>query len=168
VVVVVAIGGLARAHLLPSRGPLWPGAYQPNGTTVGWKEAKVGRAVSYTALWISNPSRVNVTLDSIEPIDPQPQIRVVGAWIPRDTPRCQAAAMRTDIREAPASCKLPIDGYVVPSDTPVGQGPRLVVELEADQAGRYTSGGFAIKYHVGPIRYTSLYSNGYVIHARSA
>ena len=128
---------------------------------------QVGRPASYTALWIYNPSRVNVTLDTIEPIDPQPQIRVVGAWIPRDTPRCQAAALRADIRRAPPSCKVPIDGYVLPARTPIGQGPRLVVELEAAQVGTYGSGGFAIDYHVGPISYTSLYSNGYTIHVRA-
>ena len=160
VLAIASMGVLAWLGMLPSRGPMYPGPYQANGIVAGMN-VRAGRPIGYSTLWVYNPSRVDVTLDSVEPIDGSSNVHVVEAWLPVDTPSCQRAAVESTNRPAPSRCKIPIDGYVVPSGTPVGQGPRLVVELQAQDRGTYRAGGFAIHYHVGPIHYTTLYSNGF-------
>ena len=165
VLVGALVGGLAWLGMLPSRGPMYEGPYQAGGVTAGMN-VRAGRPIGYSSLWVYNPSRVDVTLDSIEPVAGDANVRVVEAWLPVDTPRCQGAAVSATVKPAPDRCKLPIDGYVLPRGTPLGQGPRLVVVLQANKPGTYRSGGFAIHYHMGPIHYTSLYSNGFVLHVR--
>jgi hypothetical protein len=144
---------------------MYPGPYQANGIVAGMN-VRAGRSIGYSTLWVYNPSRVNVTLDSIEPVDASPNVRVVEAWLPVDTPRCQRAAVESSVKPAPSTCKVPVDGFVLSSGTAVGQGPRLVVELQGDKRGTYRAGGFAIHYHVGLIHYTTLYSNGFTLNVR--
>jgi hypothetical protein len=167
---VAALCGMSAAviawlGMLPSRGPMYPGPYQADGIVAGMT-VPAGQPVGNSYLWVYNPSRVDVTLDSIEPVDPTPDMRVVGAWLPVDTPWCQRAALESSVKSAPSRCQVPVDGYILPSGTPVGQGPRLVVELQANERGTYRAGGFAIHYHVGPIHYTTLYSNGLILNVR--
>jgi len=41
----------------------------------------------------------------------------------------------------------------------------VVVELRPTQPGTYTSPGFNVRYHAGPIQYTTTYADGFVLHA---
>jgi hypothetical protein len=69
------------------------------------------------------------------------------------------------MRPSPADCKIPIDGYLLPAGTAIGQGPRLVIVLEATRPGAYASTGFVLHYHVGPINYSTTYGTEVVVHA---
>jgi hypothetical protein len=40
-----------------------------------------------------------------------------------------------------------------------------VVELRPLRAGTFTSPGFNLRYHVGPMHYTTTYADGFVLHA---
>ena len=160
---VIVLAGLALNWfgMFPWHGPMSGGLDQVGGVTATVR-TETKHPISYASLWVYNPSRVNVVLDGVEPVSGDAAVRVVDAWIPVDRPVCRAAAMgwRAD---APDSCKIPVAGYVLPSHTPIGNGPRLVVELRPKQPGTYRSPGFNIHYHVGPIHYTTTYADGYVL-----
>ena len=40
-----------------------------------------------------------------------------------------------------------------------------MVELRPLHAGTFTSPGFNLRYHVGPMHYTTTYADGFVLHA---
>jgi len=158
---LLAVAGLALNWfgMLPWHGPMSQG--DPGGVTATLR-TEVKHTVSYASLWVYNPSRVGVVLDDVQPVNGDPALRVVNAWIPADRPACQDAATRWNA-SAPKDCKIPAEGFVLPSHTPVGNGPRLVVELKPMRAGTFRSPGFDIHYHVGPIHYTVTYADGFLL-----
>lgn len=161
-VVSSGLGTLAWFGMLPWRGPLTESGYQPNGSITGMHiEPDTPRA--FTDLWVYNTSRVDATLDGIRPIADLPYVHVTDAWFPADSHRCRVAALKAFVRETPADCKVPVSGYVMPAGTTSAEAPRLVVVLEADRPGTFRSPGFNVRYHVGPISYTSSYGEGFVL-----
>lgn len=165
--VVTLVGGAALGTflwlgILPWRGPLSNGPYQPFGVSEGIG-IRVGEPVGYTSLWVYNPSRVDVTLDDVAPVGDLLGLRVVDAWFPAPAQRCLRAAIFAGIRPAPDVCRIPAQGFVIPAHTTQGEGLRLIVDLEAHRPGVYRSGGFDLRYHVGPLHFTSTYGNGFVL-----
>ena len=162
---VTVLAGLALNWygMLPWHGPMSGGSDQVAGVTAT-VDTQVGHRVSYASMWVYNPSRVAVTLDSVAPVVGDGGLRVVDAWLPADHPICRHLAARWK-GVVPDSCKVPLEGYVVPSHTPIGNGPRVVVELRPTHPGTYTSPGFNVRYHVGPMHYTTTYADGFVLHA---
>ena len=145
--------------MLPWNAPIDPG---DAGDILSFHGIAVGERGPDGALWVYNPSRVDVTLDSVSLAQRDAQgLKVVDAWLPVPTQRCinQAA----DPSNAPGACHRPMEGYRVPAGTPLGNGPRLVVVLEAERPGRYLSPGFVIHYHVGLLHYSTTYNNGLVL-----
>ena len=149
--------------MLPWHGPMSGGLDQVGGVTAT-VATQAGHKVSYASMWVYNPSRVAVTLDSVEPVVANDGLRVVDAWLPAGHPICRRLAARWK-GVVPDSCKVPLEGYMIPSHTAIGNGPRLVVELRPLHAGTFTSPGFNLRYHVGPMHYTTTYADGFVLHA---
>jgi hypothetical protein len=162
-VTLVAALALNWYGMLPWHGPMSGGLDQVGGVNAT-VNTQAGHKVSYASLWVYNPSRVAVTLDSVAPVVGDGGLKVVDAWLPADHPICQRLAARWK-GVVPDSCKVSLEGYVIPSHTPIGNGPRLVVELRPTHPGTYTSPGFNVRYHVGPIHYTTTYAGGFVLHA---
>ena len=67
--------------MLPWHGPMSGGLDQVGGVTAT-VATQAGHKVSYASMWVYNPSRVAVTLDSVEPVVANDGLRVVDAWLP--------------------------------------------------------------------------------------
>lgn len=170
--VIVALVGSsvwfgAYIGVLPWRGPL------EQGRDTGWARlnfhARVGSNAAYTLLSLANPSHVDVTIDSVTPTAPLPNLQVVEAWFPEPATPCSRAATGPESAlAAPSDCRVPAHGYVLPADTSAAGVPRFVVVLKADAPGRYVSKGFDIHYHVGPISYTTTVRSGFVMNVGAA
>ena len=72
--------------LLPWHGPMSGSVNEMGGITEMF-DVSSGHRVAYT-LYISNPSRVGVVLDSVEPVSQTPGLRGEDAWFFVDSPRC--------------------------------------------------------------------------------
>jgi len=165
---VLVLAGLALGWLgmLPWHGPLTTGETHLNGVS-GTFEVQAGERIAYPLLFVSNRSRVGVVLDSIDAVDATPGVRIVDAWLFVDTPRCrQRSATFPD--DVPAECRIPMAGYGLPGHQYGNVGSRVIVVLIPTQPGTYRASGFDVRYHVGPIHYTTTFGDGYVIHASPA
>jgi hypothetical protein len=165
VATVAVIAGVVGNFLgmLPWRGPLSTGDARFNGVSTSF-EVEAGSPAAYPLLFLSNPSRVGVVLDSVQPVDATPGVHVKDAWLFVDTPRCHrlAPAFPNDV---PQECRTPMAGYRLPGHQYNGAGTRVIVVLEPMQPGTYRTSGFDVHYHVGPIHYTTTFADGYVVQA---
>lgn len=160
----VVVAGLALNVLgmLPWRGPLSTSDARSNGVSATF-DVRAGDRIAYP-LFISNPSRVGVVLDSIEPIDATPGMHVDAAWLFVDTQRCRTQSPNFP-SGVPAACRLAIADQTIAGHQYGSAGSRVIVVLQPSEAGTYRASGFDVRYHVGPIRYTTTFGDGYVIHA---
>lgn len=149
--------------MLPWRGPLSTGDGHRNAVSTTF-EVEAGSKVSYPFLFLSNGSRIGITLDSVQPVDATPGVHVTDAWLFVDTPRCHRLAPNFP-NDVPQECRTPMAGYALPGHQYGDAGTRVVVVLDSMQPGTYRVGGFDVHYHVGPIRYTTTFADGYVIRA---
>jgi len=162
--VVIAGLGLGILGMLPWRGPLSTGSAQGNGVSATF-EVRAGERVAYPLLFISNPSRVGVVLDSIEPVDATPGVHLDGAWLFVDTERCRTLTPNFP-SGVPDACRLAIADQTIPGHQYGSAGSRVIVVIRPSDPGTYRASGFDVHYHVGPIHYTTTFGDGYVIHAR--
>jgi hypothetical protein len=152
--------------MLPWRGPLSTSGARAAAVSATF-EVHAGDRIAYPLLFISNPSRVGVVLDSIEPVDATPGIDVTGAWLFVDSARCRS--QRPNVPSAvPAACRLAFADQAIPGHQYGSDGSRVIVILKPSAPGTYRASGFDVHYHVGPIHYTTTYRDGYVIHASAA
>jgi hypothetical protein len=165
VLVAIVAAGLALDVLgmLPWRGPLSTSGAEGNGVSATF-DVEAGDRISYALLFISNPSRTAVVLDSIEPVDATPGVRVTAAWLFVDSERCRTLSPNFP-DGVPAGCRLAVAGQTIPGHQYGSAGSRLIVVLEPREAGTYRANGFDVHYHVGPIHYTTTFGDGYLIHA---
>jgi len=162
---VVLLAGLVLNFLglLPWRGPLSTADARLDGVSTSF-EVEAGTPVAYPLLFVSNRSRVGVVLDSVQPVDATPGVRVKDAWLFVDTPRCHRLAPNFP-NDVPQECRTPMAGYALPGHQYGDAGSRVIVVLEPMQPGTYRTSGFDVQYHVGPIHYTTTFAGGYVIQA---
>jgi len=167
VAILVTITGVAAVvlnwyGLLPWHGPMSGPANEMGGITQMF-DVSAGQRVAYT-LYITNPSRVGVVLDSVEPVGQTPGLRGEDAWLFVASPRCERISTRFPYGVTP-DCRTPLQGYPLPAHQDAGNGSRVIVMLRPTQAGDYRSQAFDIHYHVGPIHYTTTVGNCFRIHA---
>jgi hypothetical protein len=163
-VIVAGVAGfiLNWYGLLPWRGPMSGPVNEMGGITQMF-DVSAGHPVAYT-LYISNPSRVAVVLDSVEPASQTPGLVGEDAWFFVSSPRCKRISTRFPYGVTP-DCRTPLQGHVLPAHQDAGNGARVIVMLRPTQAGDYRSQAFEIHYHVGPIHYTTTIGDGFRIHA---
>lgn len=162
-VLLVAGGALAFLGMLPWRGPLSTGAGPLGGVTATF-EVEAGDRIAYPLLFVANRSRIGVVLDSVVPIGGTPEVRVRDAWLFVDTERCRARSPSFPYG-VPQACRIPLAGAALPGHQYGDVGSRIIVMLQPTQPGTYRVDGFDVRYHVGPIDYTTTFGDGYVIHA---
>ena len=162
---VILSAGLVLNFLgmLPWRGPLSTGDAHGSAVSTTF-EVEAGSTVSYPFLFLSNGSRIGVVLDSVQPVDATPGVHITDAWLFVDTPRCHRLAPNFP-NEVPQGCRTPMAGYPLPGHQYGDVGTRVIVVLDPMQPGTYGVNGFDVQYHVGPIHYTTTFSNRYVIQA---
>jgi hypothetical protein len=148
--------------MLPWRGPMSAPDDQMGGVTETF-DVPARHQVAYT-LFIANPSRTSVVLDSVEPAGASPALDVTDAWFFVSTPRCRRIS--TDFPYGVSrDCRTPVQGHTLPEHETAGNAVRVIVMLRPTAAQIYRSSGFDVHYHVGPIHYTTTFTDRYVIHA---
>jgi len=162
-VLVVAGLTLGWFRMLPWRGPLSSSDQHLNGASATF-QVHAGDRIPYQLLSLANPSRVGVVLDSIDLVDPSPGVHIRDVWLFADTPRCRNQTPRFPY-DVPVACRIPMTGYALPAHQDASVGSRVIVVLQPSQPGTYSSAGFDLHYHVGPIHYTTTYGDGFVIRA---
>lgn len=160
---VAVLGGLVLdwLALLPWRGPLSASAPQLNTVSTTF-DTVAGERIAYPLLSVADSSRIGIVLDSVQPVDATPGVHVKDAWLFVDTPRCQRLAPNFPAG-VPQECRAPMAGYPLPGHQYGNTGTRVIVVLEASEPGTYRASGFDVRYHVGPIHYTTTFGDGYVI-----
>jgi len=161
---MLAVAGLVLNWfgMLPWRGPMSTPIDQMGGITETFDVA-AGRDVAYT-LYISNPSRVGVVLDSVEPVDASPGVHVEDAWFFVSSPRCRRLNVHFPYGVS-RGCRAALQGHVLAARETDPNQLRVIVMLRPMTANVYRSSGFDVHYHVGPMHYTTTFSDAYVIHA---
>jgi hypothetical protein len=162
-IAVVAGVALAFLGMLPWRGPLSTGDAPLGGVSATF-DVEAGDRISYPLLFVSNRSRVGVVLDSVTPVDGTPDVSVRDAWLFVDTARCRARSVSFPYG-VPDDCRIPVAGAALAGHQYGDVGSRLILVLQPTQPGTYRVDGFDVRYHVGPIHYTTTFGDGYLIHA---
>ena len=148
---------LAWLRMLPWSGPLVLETSTPD--TYG-KAANVG----YTDLQLTNPSRVDVTLDSVV-AHAEPAVDVGDAWLISDDPACERFLSATHYREVPERCRVPMEGSVVPAGTQVMDHFVVVVEVETPKEQDWNAAAFDLHFHAGPIAYSKPFGDPFTMRA---
>jgi hypothetical protein len=135
-------------------------AQDGGGAEMGYARVPAGVSRRISGLvYVRNEGRVALTLDRVELVDATPGLRLVGAYAPA-TPACWSVLdeeSRIGSLEADP-CATPVLGRSIPwGKTPPNDVP-IVLVVTADRVGVFRFTALRIRYHVGPLRYTTVRS----------
>lgn len=135
-----------RAFGPPTPGPL----ARDVGESLGIQR-RIGETFAYGLPVVINSGDEPAVIESIEPVDPTPGLRVVQTRISGSKRKHYFFASGRWLDRSLFTDLHPVSGFVVHPENVTGweRGAELIFALRADEPGRYVFKAVAIDYHVG-------------------